>query len=160
MNKLIASIFGIGYVKGGGTLAAIVTCPFIWLMWQQPSLQSPWYLAGVTVIITLLGIYVGDKVEPFWGKDSYRVVIDEVAGMLVTMLFIPPNLYYLLIGLVLFRFFDIVKPLGIRKMEALPGGTGVMMDDVLAGVYGNIVLQVIVYFVVKFYGNASIDLSI
>ncbi|RYU91866.1 phosphatidylglycerophosphatase A [Mucilaginibacter terrigena] len=144
--KLIASIFGIGYIKGGGTLAAIVTCPFIWLLWQS-NFHSPLYLLGATIIITLLGIYVGDKVEPFWGKDSYRVVIDEVAGMLVTMLFIPPNLYYLLTGLVLFRFFDIVKPLGIRKMEALPGGTGVMMDDVLAGVYGNIVLQVIVYFV-------------
>lgn len=146
MNKLIASIFGIGYVKGGGTLAAIVTCPFIWLLWRS-DMHSPLYLLGATIIITLLGIYVGDKVEPAWGKDSYRVVIDEVAGMLVTMLFIPPNLYYLLIGLVLFRFFDILKPLGIRKMEALPGGTGVMMDDVLAGVYGNIVLQVIVHFV-------------
>ncbi|MGY4536959.1 phosphatidylglycerophosphatase A [Mucilaginibacter sp. UYNi724] len=146
MNKLIASIFGIGYVKGGGTLAAIVTCPFIWLLWRS-DMNSPLYLLGATIIITLLGIYVGDKVEPAWGKDSYRVVIDEVAGMLVTMLFIPPNLYYLLIGLVLFRFFDILKPLGIRKMEALPGGTGVMMDDVLAGVYGNIVLQVIVHFV-------------
>ena len=143
--KLIASIFGIGYVKGGGTLAAIFTCPFIWLLWQS-EMHSPLYLLGITVIITLLGIYVGDKVEPFWGKDSYRVVIDEVAGMLVTMLFIPPNLYYLLIGLVLFRFFDIVKPLGIRKMEAFPGGTGVMMDDVLAGVYGNIVLQLVVFF--------------
>lgn len=144
--KIIASIFGIGYIKGGGTLAAIVTCPFIWLLWQS-GFHSPLYLLGITVIITLLGIYVGDKVEPAWGKDSYRVVIDEVAGMLVTMLFIPPNLYYLLIGLVLFRFFDILKPLGIRKMEALPGGTGVMMDDVLAGFYGNIVLQVVVHFV-------------
>ncbi|MES2268506.1 MAG: phosphatidylglycerophosphatase A [Bacteroidota bacterium] len=145
--KLIASIFGIGYVKGGGTLAAMVTCPFIWLLWQGPGAHNPWYLVGATIVITLLGIYVGNKVEPAWGKDSYRVVIDEVAGMLVTMLFIPPNLYYLLVGLVLFRFFDIVKPLGIRKMEALPGGTGVMMDDVLAGVYGNIVLQVVVYFI-------------
>ena len=66
--------------------------------------------------------------------------------MLVTMLFIPANLYLLLAGLVLFRFFDIVKPLGIRKMEDLKGGTGVMMDDVLAGVYANLVLQAVVYF--------------
>jgi phosphatidylglycerophosphatase A len=100
----------------------------------------------VTVFITFLGIYVGNKVEPEWGKDSYRVVIDEVAGMLVTMLFLPANLYLLLAGLVLFRFFDILKPLGIRKMEALPGGTGVMMDDVLAGVYGNIILQIAALF--------------
>ncbi|RFZ84080.1 phosphatidylglycerophosphatase A [Mucilaginibacter terrenus] len=141
MNKIIASIFGIGYIKGGGTLAAIVTCPLIWAIWQ---LNISWTLLIATIVITLLGIYVGDKVEPEWGKDSYRVVIDEVAGMMVTMLFIPANLYLLLGGLVLFRFFDILKPLYIRRMEALPGGTGVMMDDVLAGVYGNIVLQIVV----------------
>ncbi|OOQ60835.1 phosphatidylglycerophosphatase A family protein [Mucilaginibacter pedocola] len=149
MNKLIASIFGIGYAKGGGTLAAIVTCPLIWAIWQL-DIYPAYFLFIATVLVTFLGIYVGNKVEPEWGKDSYRVVIDEVAGMMVTMLFIPANLYLLLAGLVLFRFFDIVKPLGIRKMEALPGGTGVMMDDVLAGVYGNVVLQVTVI-VLNFY---------
>ncbi|MBK0379134.1 phosphatidylglycerophosphatase A family protein [Mucilaginibacter segetis] len=143
MHKLIASIFGIGYVKGGGTLAAIVTCPLIYWIWQW---HTPAALPVITLFITLLGIYVGDKVEPYWGKDSYRVVIDEVSGILVTMLFIPANLYLLLCGLILFRFFDILKPLYIRKMEKLPGGTGVMMDDVLAGIYSNIVLQVMVYF--------------
>jgi phosphatidylglycerophosphatase A len=145
MNKAIASIFGIGFIKGGGTLAAIVTCAFIYLLWQQPWFNSPVYLLLITIVITALGIYTGNRVEADWGKDSYRVVIDEVAGMLVTMLFVPANLYFLLAGLVLFRFFDIVKPLYIRRMEALPSGTGVMMDDVLAGVYANIVLQIIVF---------------
>lgn len=139
--KIIASIFGIGFLKGGGTYAAIVTCGFIWLLWQRTALQNPWYLFIITIIITPLGVYVSNKVEPDWGEDSSRVVIDEVAGMLIAMLFIPPNIYFLLAGLILFRFFDIVKPLGIRKMEAMPSGTGVMMDDVLAGVYSNILLQ-------------------
>jgi phosphatidylglycerophosphatase A len=150
MNKAIASIFGIGFIKGGGTLAAIVTCAFIYLLWRQPWFNSPVYLLLITIVITALGIYTGNRVEADWGKDSYRVVIDEVAGMLVTMLFVPVNLYFLLAGLVLFRFFDIVKPLYIRRMEALPAGTGVMMDDVLAGVYANIVLQVIVFVSVRF----------
>ncbi|MEN0056271.1 MAG: phosphatidylglycerophosphatase A [Mucilaginibacter sp.] len=142
LNKIIASIFGIGFLKGGGTYAAIVTCGFIWLLWQSPTLQNPWYLFVITVVVTLLGVYVSNKVEPDWGEDSSRVVIDEVAGMLISVLFIPPNLYFLLAGLVLFRFFDILKPLGIRKMEDMGGGTGVMMDDVLAGVYSNILLWV------------------
>ncbi|MFD0792163.1 phosphatidylglycerophosphatase A [Mucilaginibacter litoreus] len=145
--KLIASVFGIGYIKGGGTIAAIVTCPFIYFAWQQPWAINPVYLLVITLLITMLGVYAGNKVEPFWGKDSYRVVIDEVAGMLFSILFIPTNLYYLLGGLVLFRFFDIVKPLGVRKMEVFKGGVGVMADDVLAGIYANIVLQVIVHFV-------------
>ncbi|HTE00654.1 MAG TPA: phosphatidylglycerophosphatase A [Mucilaginibacter sp.] len=143
IHKIIASIFGIGYLKGGGTYAALVTCGGIWLLWQSPVLNNPWYLLIITLAITFWGVYVSNKVEPDWGEDSSRVVIDEVAGMLISVLFIPPNLYLLLAGFILFRFFDIVKPLYIRKMEALPGGTGVMMDDVLAGVYSNVILWMI-----------------
>ncbi|SHN36724.1 phosphatidylglycerophosphatase A [Mucilaginibacter sp. OK098] len=142
LNKIIASIFGIGFLKGGGTYAALVTCGGIWLLWQSPAFQNPLYLLAITIVITLLGVYVSNKVEPDWGEDSSRVVIDEVAGMLISVLFIPANIYFLLAGFILFRFFDIVKPLYIRKMEALPSGTGVMMDDVLAGVYSNILLWV------------------
>ena len=140
VNKILASIAGVGFLKGGGTYAAIITCVFIWLWWQNSSYLNPWWFLLATILITLIGVYVSNKVEPYWGEDSSRVVIDEVAGMLITMLFIPHNNYFLFLGLVLFRFFDILKPLGIRKMEGLPGGTGVMMDDVLAGVYSNIVL--------------------
>lgn len=139
-HKIIASIFGIGFLKGGGTYAALVTCGFIWLIWHSSTLQNPLYLLLITILVTLWGVYVSNKVEPDWGEDSSRVVIDEVAGMLIAVLFIPPNIWFLLAGFILFRFFDIMKPLYIRKMEALPGGTGVMMDDVLAGLYSNIVL--------------------
>ncbi|MBB6112723.1 phosphatidylglycerophosphatase A family protein [Mucilaginibacter lappiensis] len=152
LNKIIASIFGIGFLKGGGTYAAIVTCGFIWLLWQSPVWQNPWYLFVITIIITLLGVYVSNKVEPDWGEDSSRVVIDEVAGMLIAVVFVPMNIYTLIGGLILFRFFDIVKPLGIRKMEALPSGTGVMMDDVLAGVYSNILVWVGYLLWLKFGG--------
>ncbi|GAA4324672.1 phosphatidylglycerophosphatase A [Mucilaginibacter gynuensis] len=146
MNKLIASWFGIGYFKGGGTYASIVTCIILYFLWQVPAVLAPLPNVVIALVIILVGIYVGNKVEPEWGKDSYRVVIDEVAGMWITMLFIPINNWKLLLaGLILFRFFDMVKPLFIRKLENLPGGTGVMMDDVLAGIYANIVLQVIVY---------------
>ncbi len=146
MNKLIASWFGIGYLKGGGTYASVVTCIIIYFLWQVPQTLAPLPVTLIGVAILATGIYTGNKVEPFWGKDSYRVVIDEVAGMWITMMLVPLNNIKLLIaGLVLFRFFDMVKPLFIRRMEALPGGTGVMMDDVLAGIYANIVLQCIVF---------------
>lgn len=149
MNKIIASVFGIGYIKGGGTIAAIVTCAILYLLWQQAWFANPVYLLVITILITAIGIYTGDRVEPAWGKDSSRVVIDEVAGMLVAMLFIPSNVYFLFGGLVLFRFFDILKPFYIRKMEAYPGGKGVMMDDILAGVYANLLLQVVVFLVIR-----------
>jgi phosphatidylglycerophosphatase A len=144
MNKFIASIAGIGFLKGGGTYAAMVTCGFMWLNWHYFPTQSPWLFFAATILITLLGVHVSNVVEPEWGEDSSRVVIDEVAGMMITMLFIPAHTWpFLLGGLVLFRFFDILKPLGIRKMENLPSGSGVMMDDVLAGIYGNVILWVI-----------------
>lgn len=143
ISKLVASWGGIGYIKGGGTIAAIVTCIILYFANGANLLHAVWVLPLATILITLLGIYVGDQVEPDWGKDSYRVVIDEVAGQMITLLFVPLTNQNLVIGLILFRFFDMVKPLGIRKMENLKGGTGVMMDDVLAGVYANIVLQII-----------------
>jgi phosphatidylglycerophosphatase A len=90
-------------------------------------------------------VWSGNKVEPIWGKDHSRVVIDEVAGLFVSVLFVPATLQYLIAGFILFRFFDIAKPLFIRRLEALPGGWGVMADDLLAGVYANIILHAIIW---------------
>lgn len=142
--KLIASIFGIGYIrKGGGTVAAAFAVLVWWLLFRNYGTQFALQVV-LTVAVTALGIWVGNVVEKDWGKDSYRVVIDEVAGMFVSVLFIPPDWKWLLAGFVLFRFFDIAKPLYIRRLEAFKGGWGVMLDDVLAGIYANIILQVIV----------------
>jgi len=80
------------------------------------------------------------------GKRELGLVIDEVAGMCISLLWLPVNWKYVLMALVLFRFFDILKPLFIRRMEKLKGGWGVMMDDVLAGVYANVLAQFVIYF--------------
>lgn len=143
LSKTIASVFGIGFIKGGGSVAAAVTCLF-WF-WLQADEKFALYLLPVTVLVTVLGVWVSNKVEADWGSDSSKVVIDEVAGMCITLLFVPVTVKFLIIGFVLFRFFDIVKPLFIKKAEVLPGGWGVMADDVLAGVFANIILQMIVY---------------
>ncbi|RZK30159.1 MAG: phosphatidylglycerophosphatase A [Hymenobacter sp.] len=142
MYKQLASVLGIGYVKGGGTVAAVVTCLVLYLARASEPTVLPWPASLLTVGLLALGTLAAERVEPHWGKDSSRVVIDEVAGMWVTLLLVPTTGPRLLVGLVLFRFFDIVKPLFIRNMEQLPGGVGVMMDDVLAGVYANLLLQV------------------
>lgn len=141
MYKQLASVLGIGYVKGGGTVAAVATCLALYLAHASKPTVSPWPASLLTVGLLALGTLAAQRMEPHWGKDSSRVVIDEVAGMWVTMLLVPITGPRLLVGLVLFRFFDIVKPLFIRNMEQLPGGVGVMMDDVLAGVYANLLLQ-------------------
>ena len=144
--ELAATSLGIGYIgKGAGTVAAVACCVCWYLAWAggyPPEIPS----VLISVFILLFGIWAGNKVEPLWGKDHQRVVIDEVAGMCISLLFVPVSLKYVLTALVLFRLFDITKPLLIKRMEDLPGGWGVMMDDVLAGVYANVLLQAVVAF--------------
>ncbi len=143
LHKLIATVLGIGYVgKGGGTIAAAACC-LIWILIPDGNFTNYWQVL-ITIAVSLVGVWSGNAVDAVWGKDSNKVVIDEVAGMMVTLLFIPVQFKFILAGLVLFRFFDIAKPLFIKKVELLPKGWGVMADDVLAGIYANILLKVIV----------------
>jgi phosphatidylglycerophosphatase A len=144
LAKTIATSLGIGYIndgKGAGTVAAIACCIVWYLVPPEPFIwQWVWLVA-----IFFMGWWSGNVVEKVWGEDNSQVVIDEVSGMQVALLLIPVKLPYVIIGLVLFRFFDIVKPLGIRYFEKLPSGLGVMADDVVAGLYANIILQLVVW---------------
>ncbi|MEQ9423702.1 MAG: phosphatidylglycerophosphatase A [Cyclobacteriaceae bacterium] len=150
LYKFLATGFGSGYSPiAPGTAGAFVGILML-LGWQQitpvgyQEAHNFIPLIVVTIIFNFIGVFVTNKVEPLWGKDPSRVVIDEIVGMWIAVLFVPQTLTNLIIGFFLFRFFDIAKPLGIRKLEKIDGGWGVMLDDVLAGIYANLVLQVIV----------------
>lgn len=144
MYKLISTSLGIGYIKGGGTIASVFCCVCLYYT-RACGISTSWISVLVALTIFIIGVFAANKVEEYWGKDNYRVVIDEVAGMYITMMFIPLNITTLIAGLILFRLFDIIKPFYIRKLEKLPGGVGVMMDDVLAGIYANLVLQLAIF---------------
>jgi len=145
-HKLFATSLGIGYIgKGAGTVAAVACCICWYLAWAGGYYQTiPAVI--ISVLILFVGVWSSNMVVPLWGKDPARVVIDEVAGMCISLLFVPASVKYLICALLLFRFFDIVKPLYIKKMELLPGGWGIMFDDVLAGIYTNVLLQLVVAF--------------
>jgi phosphatidylglycerophosphatase A len=147
---LFVTVFGVGFSPfAPGTAGAILACGFLWLFEKFHLIStttSPFLYINLIVVTIILGIIATNKLENDWGKDPSKVVIDEVVGMWITMLFIPLTWLNILIGFILFRFFDIAKPLGIKKMEDLGGGLGVMADDMLAGIYANIVLQIIIYF--------------
>lgn len=147
MYKLLATSLGIGYVgRGGGTVAAVACGLGLYLTRAHGLNQRLMPAALLTAGLLAVGTVAAHRVEAAWGKDHPRVVIDEVAGMWLAMLGVPVTAASLFAGLVLFRFFDIRKPLGIRRLERLPGGLGVMLDDVLAGLYTNALLQVAVHF--------------
>jgi len=144
-HKIIATCLGIGYIgKGAGTVAAIATCIGWYFAWAGGCHSLLAII--IPIIITLLGVWSSTVVSKEWGKDPSRVVIDEMAGMCITLISLPPNLAYLCAGLILFRFFDIAKPFFIRRMEKFPGGWGIMLDDVLAGIYSNLLLQAVLWF--------------
>jgi len=146
-HKLFTTTLGIGYIpKGSGTVAAVFCCDCWFFAFGGGHAPPLWPSVIVTILVTLIGVWSSSVVEKTWGKDPSRVVIDEVAGMCISLLFIPVKLKYMIPALILFRFFDIVKPLYVRKMENLPGGWGIMMDDVLSGVYTNILVYSVVWF--------------
>jgi phosphatidylglycerophosphatase A len=141
---LIATFFGIGHLQpGSGTWAAGVTV----LLWWGAShwIPSSWLFPVIVIasaVVTLIGIPVSTVVARESGvKDPGFVVIDEVAGQLIALIGAPLDWKYLLAGFILFRSFDIVKPFPLRRIERLSGGTGIMLDDVGAGLYALVLLQ-------------------
>ena len=144
--KLIATGLGLGYIpKAPGTMGALGGC-LVAILLQQYTAWPNELLALLIAIFFLAGVYCSNKLEPSWGKDPSKIVIDEIVGMWIALWALPSEWYCTIAAFVLFRFFDIYKPLFIKKTESLKGGWGIMMDDVLAGVYTNIVIQLFIIF--------------
>ena len=138
---VLATGFGVGYSPiAPGTLGTLIAIPVYYFL---SNIRSPLY--EITLIgFFFLSVWVSQTAEIFFGKrDDQRIVIDEVMGFLITMLWIPRTIPFVIAGFFLFRFFDIVKLPPIRLLERVKKGYGVVLDDVLAGVYSNIILQVI-----------------
>jgi phosphatidylglycerophosphatase A len=149
---LIATFFGIGHLQpGSGTWASAVTV----LLWWGAShwLASEWLLptaVAVSALVTVIGIPPSTVVERESGiEDPGFVVIDEVAGQMIALIGVPMHWKYLVAGFILFRSFDIVKPFPLRRLESLPGGTGIMMDDVGAGLYSLVLLHIWLHFIAR-----------
>lgn len=138
--RALATAGGAGYSPvAPGTCGTAVAVPLAWL---ASSLPLGAFIA-ITAAITLAGVWAASVSDAHWGThDSGRIVIDEVAGFFVTMCFAAPgSIGSLLLGFVLFRAFDIVKPPPVRWIDrAAPGGVGVVFDDVAAGLYAGLIL--------------------
>lgn len=100
------------------------------------------YVAFTIGLITL-GIAVANDLTKVWGKDPHQIVIDEYACLLIPLYFTPHRILPLAITFVLFRIFDIIKPWPLKKLEDLPGGWGVMLDDLGAAIYTTVVILII-----------------
>jgi len=138
--KLIASVFYIGYLPVApgslGSFAALILYGFV--------KDSPAMMGASIIICMVFGFLVSGRAERlFDGKDASEIIIDEFTGMLVALYLLPATMGYVVAAFLIFRFFDIVKPRPISNLERLGGSLGVMSDDLLAGVYTNLILQVV-----------------
>jgi phosphatidylglycerophosphatase A len=144
----VATFFGAGYLKPGpGTWGSVVAV-LLWAAFARFAHTSPnalvFALLAAIVIAIVLGVPAATIVECQSGRiDPGFVVIDEVIGQWITLLFCPFNWQHALIALFLFRLFDITKPFPIRRLERLPAGWGIVFDDVAAGLYALVVASLI-----------------
>ncbi len=136
-----ATGFYTGYIPfASGSFGTVVAVPLCALL----SILGPFEGLVLVLAFSAVAVWIAGEAEKiFKAKDSRLIVIDEMAGLLVTLYLVPWSLEALIGGFVVFRFMDILKPFPIRKLEStLPGGWGVVGDDLLAGVYANVVLRV------------------
>ncbi len=144
-NHFFAFGFGSGLApKAPGTFGTLAAVPIYWLLQDLA-----WPIYGTWLLVTFaLGIYWCDRSSKQLGvHDHGGIVWDEFVGYWITMFLAPKNWLWMLVGFVLFRFFDIIKPWPINWLDRkVDGGLGIMIDDVLAGVYAFFVLQTCVYF--------------
>ncbi|MFA6078884.1 MAG: phosphatidylglycerophosphatase A [Candidatus Omnitrophota bacterium] len=138
--KLITSVFYLGHIPVmPGTMGSLGA---LWLYYAVKNNISAYIIT--TAVIFLAGIFLSSLSEKIYGKkDPKEVVIDEACGMMLSLIFLPYSIWIVITGFFLFRLFDIIKPPPLRKMEALPGAFGIMLDDIAAAIYTNIILQIL-----------------
>ncbi len=150
LPKMISTSFGAGFLPiAPGTWGAIVGI-IIWLplyIWC-PGVPA-WIITGVAIVVfAVAGTWASSVSEKYWGKDPVAACVDETVGQLISLLPLCGGLqvapwWLIIVSLALFRVFDIFKPLGIRKMEELPAGLGMMADDILAAIYAACLVEAI-----------------
>ena len=148
----LATFFGAGYLQPGPGTYGSIAALLLWYAAAHAFHPSPTILALATAFAALLLTDIGIRASTIVARESARkdpgfVVIDEVAGQLIALIVMPPDWQHAALALILFRLFDIFKPWPIRKLEALPEGTGIMLDDVAAGLIALLLGALITHFV-------------
>lgn len=149
VKPILGSFFYAGFLPNApgtwGSFFALFPIYFI-------GVYSPWYgMALFTLLCSIITIWVAGECERVWGGDPSPLVMDEFAGQGMAFIAIPfsgeltYDILLLVAGFVIFRFFDIKKPLGVDELQQLPGGLGILVDDLLAGFYAFLCLRILLF---------------
>lgn len=146
--KAIGTSFGFGFIPfAPGTWGAAFGVAVYYVLYQYAPEQINYWMIGLAVFFTAIGTWCCEVLKDEWGDDPSKIVMDESVGIWVTFICMPFGWFNMLLGFGLFRFFDILKPLGVGTLDRkIKNGFGVMADDLLAGIYALIVLQLVNYF--------------
>ena len=141
ITKLFASGMFSGYSPvASGTVGSIVGLLFYCI----PGFESPLVICIVIIMTFIIGIKLSGIMEKRYGHDPAEVTIDEIVGMWLSFFILPKKLIVILAAFIIFRFLDIIKPFPARRFDNMNGGLGIMMDDVVAGIYTNIIVRLLI----------------
>lgn len=149
MTQLAVALASFGYVGyfpiAPGTAGSLAALPlFALIRWAG----GPWIELGAIVVVFAVGVWAASQTEIALGrKDPGIVVIDEVLGMLITLALLPATIPVIILGFLLFRVLDVIKPFPAAQLEHLHGGLGIMADDAVAGLYAYLLLRVCIWLV-------------
>lgn len=147
LEKILGSGLYSGYIKtASGTFASLVAL-FIFLI---PGFENPTLMIFVISVCIVAGVPIADKFEKEYGKDPSQFTLDEFIGTWITFLFLPKKIWYLIPAFLIWRALDIFKPFPARRLENINGGWGVILDDVAAGIYSFMAMQIIIYLLNRF----------
>ncbi|MDR3092532.1 MAG: phosphatidylglycerophosphatase A [Endomicrobium sp.] len=143
MDKIViffSSVFGAGYIKyASGTFGSLVGI-LLWVLFVPDTYIFQIFVLAAIFIISVLFSSLAEGI--YNKKDDRKIVVDEVAGMWCSVAFLPKTFMFLFAGFLLFRIFDIKKPLFIKKIQKIRGGFGITIDDIVAGIFANVILQI------------------
>jgi len=146
-EKLIGSGFYTGYSPvASGTIGSL----FALMIYLIPGFEHVIIILPVISISFLYGIYLGNKFEAEYGKDPAQCTIDEFVGTWISFVALPKSFWIIVIAFLIWRILDIIKPPPARKLEKLKGGLGIMIDDVVSGIYTLIIMHLVVYLLGRF----------
>ncbi|MBF0587448.1 phosphatidylglycerophosphatase A [Prosthecochloris sp. N3] len=141
--RVIGSCGGLGFVPAAPGTVTSFAAALVYLF--VPALGRIEVMVPLLVVVFLLGLWASGEMEKIYGHDPSQVTVDELAGQWIALLLLPHDWLVALLGFAAFRLFDIVKPEPVDSAQRLPGAWGVMVDDVLAGVYANLSVRIVLW---------------
>ena len=142
IEKIVGSGFYTGYIPfASGTFGSLAGL----ILYYIPGFENPIILFSAIILFVILGIYTGNKFDKIYGKDPSECTVDEIVGMWITLLYLPKILWISILAFVVWRALDVIKPYPARNLEKLPGGLGIMIDDIVAGIYSLGIVHLILF---------------